>query len=53
MDVDETLIEEVRNHTLSYDLGQPDYKNLTKKECACFYDQLLTMLLSFSKKLSS
>lgn len=34
MDVDETLIEEVRSRSILYDLGQADYKNLKKKEYA-------------------
>lgn len=32
MDVDEQLIEEVRNRTILFDLGHTNYKNLKKKE---------------------
>lgn len=34
MDIDEILIEEVRQRPVIYDLGLADYKNLRKKEWA-------------------
>lgn len=34
MDLDDMLIEEVRNRPFLYDLAQKDYKNLKKKDYA-------------------
>ncbi|XP_036339647.1 uncharacterized protein LOC118748976 [Rhagoletis pomonella] len=34
MDLDEILIEEVRNHPLLYDLAHMEYKNLRRKDYA-------------------